>query len=113
MVACIAFVLAIAVLLCYFVWRLTGRLPTWLRLLIRTFFLAFVITPSLIGGAGEGGAGIFPVPVLFVVIDSVSGHDWKGLLYFAVIPVACVWLLAFIISLIYDRFFKKKGSCVT
>jgi hypothetical protein len=113
MMSIIAFVLAIAALICYFIWRLTARLPTRLRLLVRTFALAFVITPGLIGGSGEGGGGVFPVPVIFVFIVSIGGHDWEYLLYGAVLPVVCVWLVAYIISLVHNRHCKRKGSRVT
>ena len=112
LIFCIAAYVLIATLLYYFVWRLTGRLLAWLRLLIRTFVLAMMITPSLLYAVGEGGAAFFPGPVIFTFILGIQGHNWNYLLFYGVIPVVCGWFLAIIVSIIYYRFFKKKDGPV-
>ena len=112
LLALIAYILVIRLVLRDLVWRFTGRLQTYPRLLVRTFFVALLVTPSLFGAAGEGGAAVLPLPVVFVFIISIVGHDWAYLLYGGVIPVACGWVVALIISLLYQRFWKRKNSRV-
>lgn len=100
----------IAVLFCYLVWRLTAGLSqTWLQLLIRTFPVAFAITPSLIPLFGHCGGGVFPEPVIFVFIISIQSHMWKYMLLGGVLPVMCVWLLVFVFSIIHNRLSGRFG----
>jgi hypothetical protein len=58
----------IAAIPCWCAWRLTKRLPIWLRLLITilitTLLLALICTP--IGGAGEGGAWVLSLGMFLV-----------------------------------------------
>jgi hypothetical protein len=100
--------LAIGGFLSILVWVLTRSLRVSLRLPVRTLFIALVITPSLACGAGEGGAGCVPLPALAVFYLCASGGYWKYLLLGFAVPVACVWALALVISLIYFRFSKRK-----
>jgi hypothetical protein len=96
-------VLAIGALLCFLVWGLTGKLAVWARVLTRTFFIALVVSPSLLIGAGEGGGGIIPVPALFVFAVSALDRNWKWFFKGFVLPVLGVWCLIYSISMIYVR----------
>src|SRR5450432_1744364 len=99
----LAFGTLIAIIPCLLVWRLTKKLPIWLRLLITTFLFALLGSPIVAGS--EGGGGIFPLGLIlfFNLPDLFFGGGDNGLgtqLSALAFTFLCVWGVTYFISMI-------------
>lgn len=107
-----------AAILAWCLWRLTKRLPTWLRLqiilLLTTFLAALIFTP--IGGAGQGVVLplglilVFHLPDLFY---GASGDDLRRHILEQAVTFLCVWGVIYFISMVVlaiRSFIRKSRS---
>jgi hypothetical protein len=78
--------LAAGILAGYLARRLTRSWPVALSLLVVAFAMALAVTPSVVAGWGY----IFPMPVAFVLVDSIVKGNREQLVEDGILPIAVV-----------------------
>jgi len=75
-------------------WRLTRGWPTIARLIPSTLPIAFILTPSVVGG----GNFAFFAPVLFVLLDGGTYSSPTEFYRWVIVPVVVVWTIVFVLA---------------
>ena len=91
-----AMLLAAGVVAAYWARRLTKSWPVVLSLLVTAFVVALLVTPSIMGG----WCFVVPVPVVFVLFDSIAKGNLNQLIKDGIIPITVVGGVLYVILLV-------------